>query len=300
MRAADAATRSSMRGELQRVLESILERDTKFDHIVVETTGLANPGPVAAEFWVDDDELESKYYLDAIVTVCDAKHVLQHLDDAQRDSRDVNEAERQLAFADRIILNKVRCASLCAAALTLAHAWQCDLVDEKQLDEIEKRIRAINSQSPVIRTVRSRVALDQIIGINAFSPKRAAELLAQPESEGAHSTGVTTVSFVEPRPLHSIDAFKQWFASLLWETDERASDLFRIKGVLSVKDSNTRHVLQAVHETFDIGASGEWGDDEERLTRMVFIGRKLDRAKIKQSFEKHAVLGEPVEIEDET
>jgi len=197
---------------LQRVLDSILARDTKFDHIVVETTGLANPGPVASEFWVDADELDSKYYLDAVITVCDAKHVLQHLDDAQRQARDVNEAERQIAFADRILLNK------------------CDLVSEDELNEIESRIREINAHVPITRTIRSKVALDQVIGINAFSSQRAADLLAQPESSGSHSTDVRTVSFVESRPIVSLEAFERWFAHILWETDGRASELFRIKG----------------------------------------------------------------------
>jgi G3E family GTPase len=267
----------SVRGELQRVLENILARDETFDHIIVETTGLANPGPVASEFWIDSDELESRYYLDAIVTVIDAKHFLQHLDDPLRVPGTVNEAERQLAFADRIILNK------------------CDLVSEAELAELERRIRLVNAMSPVIRSQRSAVPIGDIIGINAFSTDRASGLLAQPESIGAHSVDIRTTSIVELRPVPSVAAFERWFGSLLWETETRKLEVFRAKAVISVANDDTRYVLQAVHELFDVSPSGVWPADETRKTRMVFIGRNLNRDALLKSF-----IAEVLEAKPET
>jgi G3E family GTPase len=256
----------SVRGELQRVIDNIMARDDPFDHIIVETTGLANPGPVAAQFWVDDDELETRYYLDAIVTVIDAKHFLQHLDDPLRPAGSVNEAERQLAFADRIVLNK------------------CDLVAPDELDALERRCRSVNALAPILRTVKSRVPVADVIGIHAFSTDRAAGLLAEPESVGAHSVDVRTVSIVDERPIPSLHLFERWIGSLLWESETRTSELFRAKAVLHVAGDERRHVLQAVHELFDIRPAGDWPADEKRKTRIVFIGRNLDRAALSRSF----------------
>jgi G3E family GTPase len=311
--------------------------------VVVVFCCLANPGPVAAEFWVDEEELESKYYLDAIITVVDAKHLIQHLDDAKiSPDVNVNEAERQLgwllrarvcwlfyarlssttcfivAFADRILLNKK------------------DLIDDSMLEEIKRRIREINSVSPILITEHCRLPIEQIIGIKAFSAKRVGNnincccvyyyycvkwlftienLQNQPENSLPHSKGVRTVSFVEPQAFE-LAKFESWLGSLLWENDDNdgadidddndnndekqqaidvttpaveQQDFFRIKGVLSIKDDDKRYVLQCVHELFDVTPSGAWPDDEPRLTRMVFIGRGLDREKLIKSFKENVL-----------
>eukprot|EP00741_Cyanophora_paradoxa_P007324 tig00001110_g7084.t1 len=146
----------SVRDDLVVTIERIMEKRDLFDYILVETTGLADPGPVASVFWVDD-ALESPVYLDGIVTLCDAKHAPQHLDEAKPDGA-VNECARQVAFADRILLNKA------------------DLVTPTELSGVEARLRGINPTASLLVTERSKVDLDFVLDIRAFDAKRAIEV----------------------------------------------------------------------------------------------------------------------------
>ena len=202
--------------------------------------------------------------------------------------------------------------------------------DDAQLEEIKRRIREINSYAPILVSERSRVPLEQIIGIRAFSAKRVGDLQQQPENSLPHSKGVRTVSFVEATPFE-LSKFENWLGTLLWEEEEEEEEeeaeaendnenntnddccdennddnnnnsvdiisnaskpkreFFRIKGVLNVKDDSNRYVVQAVHELFDVSPSGQWPENETRLTRMVFIGRGLDRTQLIKSFKKNVL-----------
>ena len=140
----------TVRGDLIRILNQLMKRRDKFDHILIETTGMANPAPVAQTFWVDDD-MRERFSLDAIITMVDAKHVWQHLDDS-------DECKEQIAFADVILLNKT------------------DLVSDAELTQLEKRIHRMNSQASLHRTANAEIGIDKILDIHAFDLEAKTEL----------------------------------------------------------------------------------------------------------------------------
>ena len=146
----------TVRQDLVKVLEKLADRvkkgTLKLDGIIIETTGMADPAPVAQTFFVDDTVKEFAR-LDGIVTLVDAKHIEQHLDDEKEEGVE-NEAVEQVAFADRLLLNKT------------------DLVSQKDLERVEKRLRSINSNAPVIRCTRSNVSVDNVLNIHGFDLKR--------------------------------------------------------------------------------------------------------------------------------
>lgn len=259
----------TVRGDLIRILHKLLKRKHAFDAILIETTGLADPAPVAQTFFVDD-ELKERVRLDAIVTVVDAAHILQHLDDTQIEEGAENEAVEQVAFADRILLNK------------------CDLVDAEQLATIKSRLKAINASAEVIETTHAAVDLRHVLGIQAFSLDRV--LAEEPDfldegAEHSHSSSVTSVG-IEAEGELDFKKVQAWLSTLL---REKGTDIFRSKGILCLKGSSDKHVFQGVHMLMQFGSSAEgmgrpWGHGERRLNRLVFIGRNLDREDLNTSF----------------
>ena len=252
----------TVRGDLIRILGNLMKRRDTFDHILVETTGLADPAPVAQTFFVDD-EVRSQLALDAIVTVVDAKHLVQHLDDEKEDGVE-NEAVEQLAFADRILLNKV------------------DLVSFDHLVEVERRIRVINATAEIIPTQMSAVDLDRILGVGAFDLKRVLE--NEPtfldDAEHQHDQSVTSVG-IEMDGAVSVQKLNDWLG---WLLSTKGTDIFRMKGVLNVDGSEQRYVFQGVHMLFDGQPDRLWRDGESRVNRLVFIGRNLDRSELNSRF----------------
>jgi G3E family GTPase len=254
----------TVRGDLIRILGTLMKRRDRFDHILVETTGLADPAPVAQTFFVDD-EIKSQLQLDAIVTVVDALHLPIHLDDDKPEGVE-NEAVEQLAFADRILLNKT------------------DLVGEEHLAAVVRRIRAINANAEIIPTVMSNVDLDRVLGVGAFDLARVLE--QEPtfldDSEHLHDVSVTSVGIELPGAVN-VKKVNDWLG---WLLSEKGTDIFRMKGVLNVQDEPRRFVFQGVHMLFDGQPDRLWADDEQRSNRMVFIGRNLDRAEIEDRFRR--------------
>ena len=252
----------TVRGDLIRILGNLMKRRDKFDHILVETTGLADPAPVAQTFFVDD-EVRSQLALDAIVTVVDAKHLPQHLDD-EKDEGVENEAVEQLAFADRILLNKV------------------DLVSFDDLIEVERRIRSINATAEIIPTQMSAVDLDRILGVGAFDLNRVLE--NEPtfldDGDHQHDQSVTSVG-IEMEGAVAIDKLNDWLG---WLLSTKGTDIFRMKGVLNVEGSEQRYVFQGVHMLFDGQPDRPWREGESRVNRLVFIGRNLDRSELNRRF----------------
>jgi G3E family GTPase len=254
----------TVRGDLIRILGNLMKRRDKFDQILIETTGLADPAPVAQTFFVDD-EVSAQLRLDAIVTVVDAVHLVTHLDDEKPEGTE-NEAIEQLAFADRVVLNKI------------------DLTNgEHDLEAIEQRIREINSVAPIVRTSFGQVDLDAILDVGAFDLTRVLadepEFL-DPNAEHQHDLTVTSVGIevdgeVDERKLND------WIGTLL---RERGVDIFRSKGILAMHGSSRRYVFQGVHMLLDGQADRPWADGEPRTNRLVFIGRNLDRAELERSF----------------
>ena len=235
------------------------------DCVIIETTGMADPAPVAQTFFVDD-EVSKNFRLDGIVTLVDAKHVEQHLDEEKPEGEE-NEAIEQVAFADRMILNKT------------------DLVTEDDLARVEKRLKSMNSSAPIIRSTRSAVSVDQVLDIRAFDLKKTVEMdpeFLNTENEHEHDTTVSSVSVVEKRPL-DLDAIQRWVNYLLVN---KGTDLYRMKGVLNIANSDERFMFQAVHMIFNGTFDEPWLADETRESRFVFIGKNLDHDELKKGFEK--------------
>lgn len=247
----------TVRGDLIRILGSLLRRRNRFDGIIVETTGLADPAPVAQTFFVDEN-LRAKSRLDAVVTVVDACNVLQTLEES-------HEAVNQIAFADVIVLNKV------------------DLVDEQTLDAIEARLRQINASVQIHRTTRSNVSMSDILDRGGFDLKRALETMPDFLENTAHSheEGVTSMSFSVDRPLDEA-RFQAWIGAIL---QEQGPDILRSKGILDFAGQQERFAFQAVHMMADGDYIGPWKENEARVSRIVFIGRNLNRPQLRRGFE---------------
>ena len=252
----------TVRGDLIRILGNLMRRKDKFDQILIETTGLADPAPVAQTFFVDD-EMAAQLKLDAIVTVVDAKHLLPHLDEEKPEGVE-NEALEQLAFADRIVLNKI------------------DLADDDELSEVESRIQEVNPLAPIIRTQHGKVNLDAILDVGAFSLDRVLaddpEFL-DPDAEHQHDLTVTSVG-IEVEGDLDLERLNDWLGNLL---RTKGTDIFRSTGILSIAGMEERYVFQGVHMLLDGQPNGTWGQ-EERRNRLVFIGRNLDRESLEKSF----------------
>ena len=254
----------TVRGDLTEALDNMHDRIKDFDGVLIETTGLADPAPVAQTFFVDERVTE-RYYLDGIVTVVDAKHIIQHLDEEKPEGIE-NESVEQLAFADRIMLNKI------------------DLVDEDGLAEVESRIKSINAFAPITRTQNSIIDPNELINIGAFDLERTLEMdpeFLDTEAEHEHDDRVTSTSYKFVGELN-VNKLQGWIGQLMREQGE---DLFRYKGVLAVKGMDAKFVFQGVHMLFGGEFSEEiglWKEGEERECRFVFIGRDLDPEALQQ------------------
>ncbi|HEX2816591.1 MAG TPA: GTP-binding protein [Phenylobacterium sp.] len=272
----------TVRGDLIRVVSGLMKRKGGFDAIIVETTGLADPGPVAQTFFVDED-VRAKTQLDSVTTVVDAKHLPLRLADSK-------EAAEQIAFADQIILNKT------------------DLVTEAELVEVERMIRRLNPLAPIHRAQRSNVPLDQVLGRGSFDLARIEELepdfLNPGHGEPGHvhdedcdhdhhghdhhghghdieASGIRGISLTARKPLNA-NRVTAWLNDVL---QAQGPDILRAKGILDVAGEDRRLVFQAVHMILEGDFQGPWRDGADRYSRLVFIGRNLDEAKLREGFE---------------
>jgi len=273
----------TVRGDLIRIIEGLMKRqNTKagggFDAILVETTGLAKPAPVAQTFFVDQD-VRAKTKLDAIVTVADAKHLAQQLESSE-------EAAEQIAFADVILLNKT------------------DLVSQDDLAATERQIRAMNPSARVHHMTRGDIALDAILNIGAFDLERVTEIDPHflpdhdcddacahhhhDHQDHAHNhahdhaaaAGIASVSLSTERPIDP-QKLLPWINEL---TQARGPDILRLKGIFAFPDEPKRFVVQGVHMIVEGDTQRDWKEGEKRVSRLVFIGRNLDRAELEAGF----------------
>merc|ERR1711959_5086 len=251
----------TVRGDLIDTLKRLHTKVAKFDGVIIETTGLADPAPVAQTFLLDP-EIEKLYALDAIVTVADAKHLELRLDDVKPEGVE-NEAQEQLAFADLVLLNKV------------------DLVPEPELAKIEKRIQQYNPSAPILRTLQSKVEWARLLGIGAFDVNRVLEFEPQflthddddHHHHHEHDSLVTSCSVKFEGEL-LVQALEDFINELIVT---KGQDLFRYKGIFACKGVNNKFVFQGVGMLFNGGFSKvEWEEDEVRESRFVFIGRNLN------------------------
>ena len=242
-----------VRGDLIHALRELLQRRDKFDYILIETSGLTDPGPVAQTFVVDE-YLKEKVSIDGIVTIVDAKHVWQHIDERQ-------ELKEQIGFADVVLLNKT------------------DLVTEAELDKLETRVKSINALAKTHRTKNSAAKMDDILDIGAFDLERILSthpnLLTSEEDECEIAEGISSVGIAFPGDLDG-DKMEEWAHEL---GHEKGEDIFRLKGVLSFKGVPDRVVFQGVHAIMDGQTDRPWGSDQ-RFNKVVFIGRNLDKSEL--------------------
>jgi G3E family GTPase len=246
----------TVRSDLIRIFNSLMEKQDKFDYLVIETTGLADPAPVIQSFFVDE-VMRSKTQLDAVITVVDAKHIKAHWDS--------DEVQEQIAFADVLLLNKT------------------DLVSPEQLDELEQRIRNMTGFAKIYRTQNSDVPIDAILGIKAFDLKQALHIDPEFLNETAHEhdESVFSVAIVQPGAVDG-DKFNRWMYQLL---QEKGTDIFRMKGILDIDSEDRRFVFQGVHMLLDGRPGRMWKPDELRRNELVFIGRNLSEPELAAGFQ---------------
>ena len=256
----------TVRGDLIRILGTLMRRRDSFDRIIVETTGLADPAPVAQTFFVDD-EVSAGLRLDAIVTVVDAAHVLGHLAEVKPAGVE-NEAVEQVAFADRIILNKT------------------DLASAAALGEVRGRLRAIIAVAEIIPATHAGVDLGKVLDVGAFDLARVLEFdpVFLADTSHQHDQSVASVGIEVPGEV-DVERLNDWLGELL---AAKGTDIFRSKGILAVAGFPRQYVFQGVHMLFDGAEARAWRHGEPRASRMVFIGRNLDEAKLRAGFEATA------------
>jgi G3E family GTPase len=275
----------TVRGDLVRIIDGLMRRKGRFDAIIVETTGLADPAPVAQTFFMDAN-IGRRAKLDAVVTVTDAKWLQARLKDAP-------EAKNQIAFADVILLNKT------------------DLVATDELSELEARIRGINPYAKVHQTTRCDIPLSEVLARNAFDLDRIMEIepdfLTGPDHDHEHTHDghdhahdhnddhhhpggglkhyhdeeMQSLSLKLAAPLDP-DKFFPWVQDLV---QKEGPNILRCKGILSFKDDDERFVFQGVHMILDGDHQRPWQEGENRESRIVFIGRNLPQERIKAGFE---------------
>ena len=270
----------TVRGDLIRTVEGLMRRPGRFDAILVETTGLADPAPVAQTFFMDDD-VRSKTRLDAVVALVDAKHLPLRLKDSK-------EAEDQIAFADVVVLNKT------------------DLVSEEELAQVEATVRAINPSARIHKTQRSGVALAEVLDRGAFDLSRALEndphfLDADDghhhdhdhecgpdcdhDHHHNHASDIHDVS-VQSLSLRAGEMDPRKFFPWIEKTTQiDGPNILRLKGIIALKDDPDRYVVQGVHMILEGDHQRAWKDDETHESRLVLIGRDLDAERLKRTFE---------------
>jgi len=285
----------TVRGDLIRILHGLLKRRDKFDRVLIETTGLADPGPVVQTFFMDD-EMKAAFAVDAVVTLVDAKHVGLHWDD----SREVKE---QIAFADVLLLNK------------------CDLATPDELARLETRIRGMNALAKIHRCTNADVPLGRVLGVQGFDLSRILEMEPHFLDDGhghhhhdddghdhshcdhehghcehghahdhehehshahdhVHDESVVSVGIQAEGECNG-KKLNEWLGKLL---QEQGQNIFRMKGVFAVKGQPQRIVFQGVHMLMQAQPDREWKPGEKKKNLLVFIGRELDRKALNEGF----------------
>lgn len=257
----------TVRGDLMRSLFQLMQHRSTFDTVIIETTGLAEPAPVAQSLY-GDEQFRREFTLDGVVTVVDAKYISDHLEQSA-------EACEQIAFADLILLNKT------------------DLSAPEQLDELEQKIARLNKVAKILRTRNSEIDLASIFDVASTGQdlSEKIDLIARHDphhhhhhhhhhNHAAHLQGISTVCIVERGALAG-NKVSQWFRSVL---SDSGADILRMKGILNLRGDSDQFLFQGVHTDFEGKPGRAWNADEERLNRLVFIGRKLDRDKIRAGF----------------
>ncbi|MEC0623719.1 GTP-binding protein [Staphylococcus warneri] len=251
----------TIRGDLIRILRTLVfsmdQGKVAFDRVLIETTGLADPAPVAQTFFMDE-LLSEIFEVDSIVTVVDSKHVTRHLDDQ-------DEAQEQIAFADVIILNKT------------------DLVSNDDLISLEQRLVNINPAAKRLHARDCKINLKDILGINTFDVNRKFEIdphFLEDHHRHHHDDKVSSIAFREEKPL-DLAKVDHWMSYLVGEKGE---DLLRYKGILYIKGEEYRIVFQGINMLFSGRPDRKWNENEKKQSELVFIGKDLDKEELERQF----------------
>jgi len=242
----------TVRGDLLRSLFQLLEHRSKFDTLMIETTGLADPAPVVQTFFVDE-RIKAQFQLNGVVTVVDSKHIAQQIDNS-------TEAREQIAFADLVLLNKL------------------DLISPEDLQELEYKIKNLNRAARIYQTRNSDVEIAKVLDLRSLEIEARAQ---EHDDEHKHTQDISTVSIVTPGDLDGVK-LSQWFRQLLAEFGQ---SIMRMKGILNLRNDPDQFVFQGVHLLFEGRPGRAWAEGEERTNRLVFIGRNLDGEKITNGFQ---------------
>ncbi|MEO0807806.1 MAG: GTP-binding protein [Cyanobacteria bacterium J06643_4] len=245
----------SVRGDLIRIIGELMARAGSFDHLVIETTGLADPAPVIQSFFMDEVMLQTTQ-LDAVVTVVDAKYISEHWDSS--------EAQEQIAFADVILLNKT------------------DLVSPEDLAVLEKKVRGMNAIATIHHTQNCNLPIDSLLGVQAFDLKNALSIdpAFLEEEAHEHDDSVFSIALTDSGTVDG-DKLNRWLYQLV---QAKGTDIFRMKGILDVDNAPRRFVFQGVHMTLDGRPGKPWQSGETRRNELVFIGRNLDETELRAGF----------------
>jgi G3E family GTPase len=241
----------TVRGDLLRSLFQLLEHRSKFDTLMIETTGLADPAPVVQTFFIDE-RIRGAYELNGVVTVVDSKHVWQQIDYSA-------EAREQIAFADLVLLNKT------------------DLINPEDLQELEYKIRVINGAARIHQTRNSDIDIGTILDLRSLTLEAKAQ---DHDDNHSHTADISTVAITTPGDLDGVK-LSQWFRELLADS---GPNIMRMKGILNLRKDPDQFVFQGVHLLFEGRPGRQWSEEEERLNRLIFIGRELDEQKITRGF----------------
>ncbi|KAG1176207.1 hypothetical protein G6F70_006069 [Rhizopus microsporus] len=278
-----------------KAIENLMEKKGKFDYILLETSGLADPGPIASMFWLDDG-LGSEIYLDGIVTLVDAKHIKDYMKEEKKDLM-MNEALKQVAIADRIVINKK------------------DLITDDQLRQLQEDLSSINSVADMMVTERSRIPLDYILDIKAYDVKNVDALVYQTNKINEHakmhaheiSHGVQTVCIQFDQQLDKLEPLEYWIQDLLWEKKIQGIEsdpvtVLRLKGIIyppkdkTLSNTKKRLVIQGVQALYDIQEGySEVEEETNTSSKIVLIGKDLQKDQLSRSLDnvlkiKHNIL----------
>jgi len=237
---------------LKKLLQSRKKGEARFEGLLIETTGLANPGPIIQTFFLDET-IQTYYELDGIVTVVDAYHIQQHFEKGM-------EAEEQVAFADLIILNKQ------------------DLVTTSQLKEVKYQIQSLNPTAQIVPTVNSEIDFSLLFGIQTFRTRDTLDIRSHFPKE--HLTGVQSFVLREERPIDMVK-LNHWMTAVVSELGEY---LYRYKGIIAAQGMDRRVVFQGVHTLFAASYDRPWKQEEERKSEVVFIGKGLNKVWFEEHF----------------
>jgi len=255
----------TIRGDLENTLKDLAKRrkeGLQLDGVLVELTGAADPAPVVQTFMMSR-EVSSAFTVDNVITLVDAKHILEKLDESRQKPEDRGTAAAQIAFSSTVLLNKT------------------DLVEESILTEIDKRIKSINSLAEVIRCQQAQVPVAKLINVKAFELSKVLEEQYMDEDEFN--------TFYKPKMDREISnvgikcegdinmhAFQRFLGQYLSE-EEKAKDFMRVKGILSIKGASKKWVLQCVHMLKNQNFTAPWKPQETRENRIIFIGRGMEQ-----------------------